>query len=201
METNEEDCKEIMGGKGTLFVLSGPSGAGKTTVEDRLTTELDLFVSISMTTRPRRANETDGIDYLFTDKNNFNLMVSRGEMLEWANVHGNLYGTPREPIEKRIKEGKDSLLVIDIQGANQIRRIIPSSILIFLLPPSIGELRKRLMGRNTDSIQTIDSRLEVAQEEIASSLIYDYSVVNHNIAQATIDVACIIMNCTSRRKQ
>lgn len=190
-----------MGGKGTLFVLSGPSGAGKTTVEDRLTTELDLFVSISMTTRPRRANETNGIDYLFTDKNNFNLMVSRGEMLEWANVHGNLYGTLREPIEKRIKEGKDSLLVIDIQGANQIRRIIPSSILIFLLPPSIGELRKRLMGRNTDSIQIIDSRLEVAQEEIASSLIYDYSVVNHNITQATIDVANIIANCTSRRIQ
>jgi len=185
--------------KGSLFILSGPSGVGKTTVEDKLKDELDLFISTSETTRPMRAGEVDGVDYIYRSEDDFKEGIEEECYLEWANVHGNLYGTPLEPIEEKTRNGTDCLLVIDVQGARQVRNKLPSSILIFLLPPSMEELSRRLTNRSTDDEETTRHRLKNARVEIDSSLIYDYSVVNHNIEQAVADVARIIDNCHSRR--
>jgi len=185
--------------KGILFIISGPSGVGKTTIERHLKENLKLFVSISETTRLRRDNEENGVDYVFRTENEFNEGVSESRYLEWASVHGNLYGTPADPIEKRIKEGINCLLVIDVQGARQIKKRLPSSVMVFLSPPSIDELRKRLSNRTTENPETITHRLDNAQNEIDFSLIYDYSVVNHNIEQAVDDVTKIIHNCRVRR--
>ncbi|MCK5743849.1 MAG: guanylate kinase [Caldisericia bacterium] len=185
--------------RGTLFILSGPSGVGKTTVEENIVGIEDIFVSISETTRAKRENEQDGLDYKFISTTEFQKRVSKECYLEWANVHGNFYGTPIESINQRIQKGLNALLVIDVQGTKQVRDKIPSSILIFLLPPTMDELRKRLVERSTDQESVIEKRLQKAREEITYSLIYDYSVVNHNITQATKDVVQIIRNCKSRR--
>ena len=185
--------------KGTLFILSGPSGVGKTTISDELCKIENIFVSISDTTREKRENEVDGIDYNFITDKEFSKKVDEDGYLEWANVHGNHYGTPAKEILNRIHSGLNALLVIDVQGAKQIRDKIQSSVLIFLLPPTINELRNRLNGRSTDEESVIERRIEKATDEINSSLIYDYSVVNHNIARATSDVVRIINNCKSRR--
>ncbi len=185
--------------RGTLFILSGPSGVGKTTVEEKIAVIEDIFVSVSETTRQKRENEIDGHDYNFISMAEFQKKIENEDYLEWASVHGNFYGTPIESINERIQKGLNALLVIDVQGAKQVRDKIPSSILIFLLPPTMDELRKRLVGRSTDTETIIEDRLKKARGEIASSLIYDYSVVNHNITQATKDVVQIIRNCKSRR--
>ncbi|HOU08348.1 MAG TPA: guanylate kinase [Caldisericia bacterium] len=186
----------------SLFVLSGPSGVGKTTIRQELARMMpELFVSVSATTRQKRPDEVDGRDYLFLGKEKFDVMLSENGFFEWANVHGNFYGTPTKPIEEKLACGKDALLVIDVQGACQVRTRMPSSaILIFLLPPSINELESRLNGRKSDSIEQVKLRLENAKSELKSLLNYDYSVVNHTIAQATHDVASIIRWCSYRRK-
>ncbi len=185
--------------KGILFILSGPSGVGKTTISDELCKVEEIFVSISDTTREKRDTEIDGVDYNFLTNDEFMEKVAQDGYLEWANVHGNNYGTPSKNILERIDAGLNALLVIDVQGARQVRNKISSSVLIFLLPPTINELRNRLDGRSTDEESVIIKRIKKAEDEINSSLIYDYSVVNHNIAQATSDVVKIIENCKSRR--
>lgn len=188
-----------MTAKGTLFIISGPSGVGKTTVEDHLVERLNVYISISETTRSIRDGEKDGVDYVFRSIDEFNEGIARERYLEWANVHGNRYGTPAGPIERSIQDSIDCLLVIDVQGAKQVRSALPSSVLIFLLPPSIDELRRRLDNRSTEDSENTMHRLENAQHEIDFSLIYDYSVVNHNIEQAVDDVTQIIRNCHTRR--
>ena len=179
--------------KGTLFVLSGPSGVGKTTIRQKIPALLpDMHISVSCTTRKQREGEVEGKDYFFVTTDQFEGMLSDGKLLEWANVHGNMYGTPLEPIENALAEGKDSLLVIDVHGAAQVRDARPESVLIFLLPPSIDELRRRLESRNTESEESIRIRLDNAKEEIELSLKYDHQVINHDIEQATRDVVEII---------
>lgn len=186
----------------SLFVLSGPSGVGKTTIRQELAKMIpELFVSVSATTRQKRPDEVNGRDYLFLGKEKFDAMLSENGFFEWANVHGNCYGTPTKPIEEKLANGKDVLLVIDVQGACQVRERMPlSSILIFLLPPSLDELKSRLSGRKSDDDEQVKIRLENAKSELKSLLNYDYSVVNHTIAQATHDVASIIRWCSYRRK-
>ncbi len=179
--------------KGTLFVLSGPSGVGKTTIRQKIPDLLpDIHISVSCTTRKQREGEVEGKDYFFVTTDQFEDMLSDGKLLEWANVHGNMYGTPLEPIENALAKGKDSLLVIDVHGAAQVRDARPESVLIFLLPPSIDELRRRLESRNTESEESIRIRLDNAKEEIELSLKYDHQVINHDIEQATRDVVEII---------
>lgn len=179
--------------KGTLFVLSGPSGVGKTTIRQKIPDLMpDIHISVSCTTRKQREGEVEGRDYFFVTTDQFEDMLANGKLLEWANVHGNMYGTPLEPIENALVKGKDSLLVIDVHGAAQVRDARPESVLIFLLPPSIDELRRRLESRNTESEESIRIRLDNAKAEIELSLKYDHQVVNHDIEQATRDVVEII---------
>ena len=187
--------------KGKLFVLSGPSGVGKTTIRKEIPKLLaDLHLSISCTTRKRRDDEVEGRDYFFVNEGQFEDMLSNGKLLEWANVHGNMYGTPSEPIENVLSQGKDSLLVIDVHGAAQVRDARPDSILIFLMPPSIEELKRRLLGRNTESEESIKIRLDNAMHEIKLSLKYDYKVINHDIEQATREIVKIIEEDRIRRE-
>lgn len=187
--------------KGKLFVLSGPSGVGKTTIRKEIPRLLpDIHLSVSCTTRKRREGETEGQDYFFVDESQFEDMLSNGKLLEWANVHGNMYGTPSEPIEKVLSEGEDSLLVIDVHGAAQVRDARPDSVLIFLMPPSIEELKRRLMGRNTESEESIKVRLDNAMHEIELSLKYDYKVINSDVGQATEEIIKIITEDRIRRE-
>lgn len=188
--------------KGKLFVLSGPSGVGKTTVRKEIPKLMpEIHLSVSCTTRKQRYREIDGIDYIFVTENQFEEMLAGGKLLEWANVHGNMYGTPSEPIEEILAQGNDSLLVIDVHGAAQVRDAKPESILIFLMPPSIEELKRRLVGRKTESEESIKIRLDNAMHEIELSLKYDYKVVNNDIGQATQEIIDIIKKDQIRRNK
>lgn len=178
---------------GKLFVLSGPSGAGKTTIRHELPKLMpELHFSVSATTRLKRENETHDKDYYFMNNDEFIKTRDEGGFFEWAQVHGNFYGTPIAPILDSLDKGACTMLVIDVQGALQVRKKMPSSVLIFLIPPSILELECRLNNRGTDDKETIKKRLANARIEMLQSISYDYSVINHEIAQATKDVASII---------
>jgi len=178
--------------KGLIFVISAPSGTGKTTLCDRLLKILpDLKMSISHTTRQPRPYEKNGIDYFFIDKKNFEKMIANDEFIEWAEVYGNFYGTSKKVIFDLIKEGYDILLDIDTQGAKNIRKLYPDSVLIFILPPSLQELEKRLLLRNEDR-DIIDKRLSKASQEISQYKFYDYIVINDSIEKALNDLLCII---------
>jgi guanylate kinase len=176
-----------------LVVLSAPSGTGKTTVAERLVAGFDDVVrSLSYTSRPARTGEIDGVDYNFVSRAEFEAMVARGEFLEWADVFGNLYGTGRRPIEALIAAGRDVLLVIDVQGARQVRRAIRELVTIFVLPPSLGALEARLRGRSQDGRAAIERRLRTAREEVSAVAEYDYVIVNDDLERCVGDVAAII---------
>jgi guanylate kinase len=166
-----------------MFVLSSPSGAGKTTIAHRLLQEDgEIAMSISVTTRPIRPGETDGLDYSFTDRAQFEAMIERDEFLEWAEVFGHLYGTPKAQIRAGLKEGQDFLFDIDWQGTQQLyQRMETDVVRVFLLPPSIGALEARLRARGTDSEEVIASRMDRARFEISHWDGYDYVVVNDDI--------------------
>ncbi|WP_353683366.1 guanylate kinase [Thermodesulfovibrio sp. 3907-1M] len=184
--------------RGNIFVISAPSGTGKTTLCDRLLKALtDLKMSISHTTRKPRPGETDGVDYFFVDKETFEKMISNEEFIEWAEVYGNFYGTSKNVISQLMKQGYDILLDIDAQGAKSIKKLYPESILIFILPPSMEELERRLLQRNEDK-DTIKKRLSKAEEEISQYKFYDYIVINDNIEEALNDLLCIV--CAERLK-
>lgn len=165
--------------KGLIFVVSAPSGAGKTSLCKRV---VDLFSdlrhSISYTTRPPRAGERDGVDYHFVSEERFLKMVERDEFVEWALVHGNRYGTAEDSLRRCEEEGIDVILDIDVQGARQIRKRLERGVYIFVLPPSPAELEKRLRGRGTDGEKEIKARLMNAREEINQISHYDYIIVN-----------------------
>jgi guanylate kinase len=181
--------------RGMILILSSPSGAGKTTLTRMLMQDksLDLTLSVSVTTRARRSSEIDGIHYRFIDRREFDRMKSDGDLLEWAEVHGNGYGTPRAPVEQVLAEGRDMLFDVDWQGARQMReRLGDDVVTIFVLPPSMRELRSRLERRAEDSSTTIDERLDNAKAEIERWRNYHYVIVNDDLQRAYSDAFAIV---------
>lgn len=180
------------GGKGIIFVISAPSGAGKTTLVRRLVERVPrLTISVSYTTRPPRPNEREGVDYFFVSRAAFRTMQEGGGFIEWAEVHGDLYGTPRKNLEV-LKEGGHLVLEIDTQGARQIKEACGDGVFIFILPPSMQELHRRLVERGGDSEGAIRARLRNANKELDQIHWYDYIVVNDDIEEATERLACIV---------
>ena len=172
-----------------LTVLSGPSGVGKDSVIELIRARAPwVWLSVSVTTRRIRDNEIDGVHYHFVDRAEFSRLAEGGQLLEWAEFAGNLYGTPRGPVEARLADGKPVLLKIDLQGARQVRRRCRRRSLVFLAPPSWDELKRRLIGRGTDDAETIRHRLEHAQEELAAEPEFDVTIVNHFVEQAADDL-------------
>jgi guanylate kinase len=179
---------------GTIFIVSAPSGAGKTTLSNQLLEVLpDMGLSVSYTTRLARAGEVPGKDYHFVPQAVFEQMREAGEFAEWAEVHGRLYGTPRRTLEKQIQRGQDVLLDIDVQGAVSIKRSFRSSVLIFVLPPSLDELRRRLAARGTDRADTIRRRLANARREMQEIHRYDYAVINRSVDEAVSKLKAIVI--------
>ena len=180
--------------RGIIFILSAPSGAGKTTIyREALKAIKNLEFSISLTTRVRRKNEADGIDYSFVSEEEFNRRQSSGELAEWARVFESSYGTPRAPLDAAIASGRDILLDIDIQGAQQIRAKYPrDAVSIFVLPPTLEELAGRLHGRATEDESKIQHRLQKAREEAEAYPEYDYLIVNAEIAKSVAQLETIV---------
>ena len=167
-----------------LTVLSGPSGVGKSTVVAELRRCYpELWLSVSVTTRPPRPGEVDGREYFFVDEAEFGRMVDRGELLEWAEFAGNKYGTPRKPLEEKLAAGISCLLEIDLVGARQVRTSVPDARLVFLAPPSWDELVRRLTGRGTEPPEVVERRLEAARLELAAESEFDLTLVNTSVKQ------------------
>ena len=170
---------------GHLYIVAAPSGAGKTTlVKLLLENDSAIRVSISSTTREPRPGELDGREYHFVSVEDFLDMVGRGEFIEWAEVHGNYYGTSRRWIEGELAAGRDVLLEIDWQGAQQVRKVFPKAIGVFILPPSLSALKERLAGRGTDSAETIARRFAAARDEMRHVDEFDYVIINDDLQQA-----------------
>lgn len=178
--------------KGFLLVISGPSGVGKGTVCNELLNEEDLTMSVSATTRYKRPGEVNGESYFFLTDDEFDKMVQNDEFLEHANVHGHKYGTPKKFVLDKVKEGEVVVLEIDVQGSLQVKKVYDEAIFIMLLPPSMVELKNRIVGRNTESEDDIKLRLENAFKELNFVTDYDYFVVNDNLEEAVSDVKAII---------
>ena len=185
---------ESLNRRGLMFVLSSPSGAGKTTISRMLlAAEDNLHMSVSVTTRPQRPGEIDGTDYIFARRPEFDSMVAQDAFLEWAEVFGNCYGTPKAEIDAGLRNGKDYLFDIDWQGTQQLyQRAGPDVVRVFLLPPSISELAHRLSSRGTDSAEVIAGRMARAQSEISHWDGYDYVVVNDDIDACFAKVRTIL---------
>ena len=178
---------------GNLFVVAAPSGAGKSSLVKALM-ELDQRVSpsVSHTTRAPRGQELHGREYYFVSQETFDQMVAQDAFLEWANVHGNRYGTSKMAIEQRMAQGADVVLEIDFQGAIQVKKIFPDAVLIFILPPSWDELRSRLERRNEDSADTIELRLKNAEQEMAHAQSFDFVIINELFERALFDLKAIV---------
>lgn len=188
--------------KGIPVVLSGPSGVGKSTICRLLLEQYDdIGYSISATTRQPREGEVDGLDYHFVDHEKFNDWIRQGELIEYAEVYGQFYGTPKESVERVFKQGLDVLLDIDVQGGENIKEVFPESVLVFLLPPSFEELKRRLVLRKTDEEETIARRLEQVQKELESLRHYDYVVVNESLTKSIGTVRAIIVAERYRRER
>jgi guanylate kinase len=188
--------------RGVVLILSSPSGAGKTTLTRMMLQDrgLDLTLSISVTTRARRSSEVDGIHYRFIDERQFIVMRDAGELLEWAEVHGNYYGTPRTPVEAVLTQGRDCLFDIDYQGTRQVReKMGADTVSVFILPPSMTELRARLERRAEDPREVIERRLENARKEIARWKEYDYVIVNDDLQRTFDDLIAILRAERERR--
>jgi guanylate kinase len=180
--------------RGLMFVLSSPSGAGKTTLS-RLLLKADpgVTLSVSVTTRPKRRGEVDGRDYHFIDGARFDAMIKRGGLLEWAEVFGNRYGTPRRPVEQALREGRDVLFDIDWQGTQQLREKARDDLVsVFILPPAVKELERRLKSRAQDSHDVIGARMAKAAGEMSHWPEYDYVIVNRDIDEAFAEVKAIL---------
>ena len=182
-----------MSEKGKLIVISGPSGAGKSTVvfkaiEDRK----DMCFSISVTTRKPRPGETDGVEYFFVDPDRFKEMVENYELLEHAEYVANFYGTPRHYVEEKLAAGMNVILDIEVQGARQVNEKMPDAVKIFIIPPSLDELRRRLEGRGTDTARAIEARLIRARQEYKEADFYDYIIVNDDAEKAAKELNAII---------
>ena len=182
--------------RGLLFVVSAPSGTGKTTLVERVVQVVpNLVMSRSYTSRPARPDEIDGVDYNFISRDRFEAMVARSEFLEWADVFGNLYGTSASDTEQRLSEGRDLVLVIDLQGARQVRSRGLETVAIFVLPPSFAVLERRLRSRsrNHDTEAQTQRRLEVARQEVVACAEYDYVVVNDELDGCVDRIRAIVL--------
>jgi guanylate kinase len=181
-------------GRGLLFIVSAPSGAGKTTLVERLVEQTPrLKMSRSYTSREARAGEADGVDYNFVTRERFEAMVAVGEFLEWADVFGNLYGTSAADTDRLLESGFDVVLVIDVQGARKVRRRGVETTAVFVMPPSLTVLEQRLRGRSKDSDAVIRHRLAVARDEVASYAEYDFVVVNDELTAAVDRLRSIVV--------
>jgi guanylate kinase len=189
-------------GRGLLFIVSAPSGAGKTTLVERLVEQVPhLKMSRSYTSRPARQGELDGVDYNFVTRARFESMVGEGAFLEWADVFGNLYGTAAEDTERTLEGGDDLVLVIDVQGARQVRSRRLETTAIFVMPPSLEVLERRLRGRSKDSGEAILRRLQVAKDEVSSFREYEFLVVNDEITAAVDRLRSIVLSTRSVLKR
>ncbi len=190
----EERPSQTIRRRGLMLVLSSPSGAGKSTIARSLIeSDAGFELSVSVTTRPRRGSEIDGVHYHFRSRREFEMLRDNDALLEWAEVHGNFYATPREPAERAMAEGRDMLFDIDWQGAKQLKEKMRGDIVsIFILPPSMIELKSRLQRRAEDSASTIDTRLKNARVEIEHWREYDYVVINHDLDRAFAEVRAVV---------
>ena len=185
-----------------LFILSGPSGVGKGTVRQRLfEQETHLKYSVSATTREKRDGEQEGIDYFYTTKEQFEAMIQNGELLEHAKYVENYYGTPRAYVKEQLEKGNDVFLEIEVQGALQVKENFPEGVFIFLFPPSLEELKNRIIGRGTESDELVRNRLKEAEKEIRMMSEYDYVVVNDDVDQAVQKVKAIITSEHCKRER
>ncbi|MBE0417379.1 MAG: guanylate kinase [Coriobacteriia bacterium] len=195
MEPDDRDSHS-----GEVFIVSGPSGAGKGTLVQSLLQRLPgLWLSVSATTRAPRSGEREGVHYVFLTAEEFERIISEDGFLEWAEVHGNRYGTPRSAVEERTRAGQTVILEIDPQGAEQVKRSMPSAVLVFIAPPSFSELRRRLERRGSETPEQIERRLHRAVAELKIADTYDYVVINDDVARATDELACIIESHAHQR--
>lgn len=185
---------------GFLIIISGPSGVGKGTIIEEVRKKIpELLFSTSVTTRPPRPNEKDGVQYHFITENEFKKGIAENRFLEWANVHGNYYGTPRSFIEENLTKGLEIILDIDVQGALSVKKIYPDAVYIFILPPDFDELKKRLTGRSTENSAAIAHRLKDAEEELRHLDAYPYHITNDSLSQAVSKIIEIIRNERKKR--
>jgi len=185
--------------KGALFVISGPSGTGKGTICKVLENDEGIFLSVSTTTREIRTGEIDGVTYNYTTKENFRKMIDEGQMLEWATYDGNFYGTPKSTVADMLNDGKNVILEIDVQGAFKVKDIFPETVMIFVLPPSMEELKKRLVERGREGEDRIKSRMDAAIGELELAARYNYVVVNDKLEECVDDVRKIITETYEKR--
>ena len=179
--------------RGNLFIISGPSGAGKGTLVKAIEPIVhDAWVSVSVTTRAPRPDEVEGRHYFFISDSEFDALAENGGLLEWAEVHGNRYGTPRAAVEAKMAEGKQVILEIDPQGAFQVKTQVPGSILVFIMPPSWDELQRRLVDRGSETESQVETRLETARRELELVGEYDNVVLNEDVSRAAAELVAII---------
>ncbi|HOH89276.1 MAG TPA: guanylate kinase [Bacillota bacterium] len=189
-----------MENRGLLIVIAGPSGAGKGTICRELLRNYgkNLELSISVTTRKPRDGEAEGVHYFFRDMEEFFRMVENGELIEFAKVHDNYYGTPKKYVMEKLEEGKNVILEIDVQGAMNVKKIFNEAVLIFVIPPTFADLKKRIEGRGTETQNDICKRLKNAYDEISHAVNYDYIIVNDDIKDAAEKINCILIAEKSR---
>jgi len=188
--------------KGILFILSGPSGVGKGTVRKSLfERDTDLKYSISMTTRPPREGEVDGEDYFFKTKEEFEELISNKQLIEYAQYVGNYYGTPKEYVQQQLDAGNDVFLEIEVKGALQVKENFPEGVFVFLIPPSLEDLKDRIIGRGTETEDLVSNRLAAAKEEIEMMDYYDYVVVNDQVDTAVQTVQSIVRSEHCKRER
>ena len=179
--------------RGILFVVSAPAGCGKDSIlEKALSKDINLTYSVSATTRSMRAGETEGISYYFKSREDFENMIKDGELLEHTEYCGNYYGTPKQTVEEILSDGKNVVLKIEIEGAGNVKKMLPEAVLIFILPPSMEELSRRLHKRGTEDEETIQKRLKQAETEISNAYDYDYVIVNGELDAAVNDFVSIV---------
>lgn len=182
-----------------LVVISGPSGVGKDAVLERMKAlDVPYHFAVTATARPKRENEVDGVDYIFVERDEFQSMVVNDDLLEWAEVYGNPYGVPKSPVRQALARGQDVILKIDVQGGDNIRRLVPGAVYVFLAPPDMAELESRLRRRRTESQETLRVRLETAAREMEEAEKYDYVVMNRT---GRIDEAVEEINAIIRRER
>ncbi|MCM1054249.1 MAG: guanylate kinase [Bacteroides sp.] len=188
--------------KGILFVVSAPAGCGKDSILERaLSKDINLTYSVSATTRAMRAGETEGISYCFKTRGEFESMIENGELLEHTEYCGNYYGTPKQTVEEILNSGRNVVLKIETEGAGNVKKLLPEAVLIFILPPSMQELSRRLHKRGTEDEETIEKRLKQAETELAHARDYDYVIVNGDLDAAVNDFVAIIKSESFRTER